>query len=197
MKIIAHRINNPQKTDKAINYGVDFLEVDVSQRALIPKFIAAHNFLAGKLGFGPLLETIFNKSTKDRLFLDIKFANRNFAKRFSKFINSMENGKIKICGRDWKVISQICHLHGFEAYYTIRDEEAWQRFKETLPFLKKPHGFSIRYSLIDQNLIEEIRNITRNAQIWAWVVNSNYELIRLKRLKIDGVITDNWQRLPI
>ena len=197
MQIVAHRVKNHKDAAKAIGAGADFLEVDVSQSALFSKFIIQHNILIGKFGIGPLLESLFIGKTKGRLFLDFKFANSHFANKFNKYIRDIDKGNVKICGRDWKIISNICHLNGFEVFYTIRSKKAWQKLKKSLPYLKKPHGFSIHYSLIDKNLIDEIREAAQNIQIWAWTVNSQKEFQRLENLQIDGIITDNWQHLPV
>lgn len=149
--------------------------------------------LRSKLGLGQLLKTIFVKNTKNKLFLDIKLANKQFATKFNNFVKNIEKEKIKICGMNWKTISEICQESKLEAYYTIRNAKSWEKFKKTLPFLEKPRGFSIHHSFIDESLIFEIKEIAKNIQIWAWTVNSKSEFARLEKLKVDGIITDKWK----
>jgi glycerophosphoryl diester phosphodiesterase len=195
VKIIAHGIKDPAFAKKAILSGVDFLEIDVTKRILSSRFTIQHNFLKGAFGIGPILETLLTAEIKTRAFLDLKpiSLSNTFAAKFTNLLIKHNVKNIKICGHEWKMISQICTESGALPYYTLKNKQSVIRFKKLMPHLKKPAGFSVKYNLIDEKFMKEFKR--KSTEIWTWTVNDAKEAKRLSLLKVDGIISDNWKNL--
>lgn len=195
MKIIAHGIKNPLAARKAINKGVDFVEIDVSKRFIFNKFTAQHNGLMGLAGIGPLLEKILTAEFKTRAFLDLKPVSprASFAYKLSELFLKTKLKDPKLCGHNWIMISHLAYKHNAKPYYTLRNQGSIQKFRRMFPHLKKPAGFSVRHDLIDEKFMKEFKK--KSVEIWTWTVNDVAEARRLINLEVDGIITDNWDKL--
>lgn len=195
MILIAHGVKNKNDAKFALKKGYNYLEIDVAKRIIFTKFTIMHGAIPGKLGFGPTLETLLTSKYKSKLFLDIKHASYSFrfTSRIVKLLELNKSQGIKICGPDWKVISNICRQTHAYPFYTLKDKNSFKKINQILPHIYKPSGFSINYKLIDEFLVRSLKSDYPNAQIWAWIVNHNDEVQRLQKLKIDGIITDNWR----
>ena len=194
MKTIAHKIENISQSRKALASGVDFLEIDVAKEILFSKFTTQHHGIKGKLGIGESLEPILAAIPQDKLLLDIKHASSSltFAKKFSDLLTRHSIKKARICGRDWEIISRICQKTGCMPFYTLAKVNDFKKLKKKLPKLTQPEGFSVNHMLIDKNLM---RNLSASRQIWAWTVNDSKEADRLAKLKVDGIITNEWETI--
>jgi len=197
VKIIAHSVGNLKEARNALKKGVDFIEVDVSKRIFLPKFVVQHSAIKGILGVGPILASLFIPSVRDRLFLDLKRAtfSLSFASKFAHLLSTFKVKGVRICGLNWPVISQLCEGNNLLPFYTLRTKEHVEKIKKILPFLKNPAGFSVHYSLIDKKFMEEFRNLPTSGQIWSWTVNDLTTVNQLAKLGVDGIITDDWEKL--
>lgn len=196
-KIIAHSVKNLKEARDALKSGVDFLEIDVAKRIFFNKFIAQHNGLLGIAGIGPMLEKILIAEVKTRAFLDLKpvsFRN-SFTSKLSQLILRVGLKNAKICGHDWKLISDLCEKSGARAYYTLKNKGSIHKIKKMVKELKKPYGFSVRHGLINKSLVRYLKSDYPLSEIWAWTVNDVREAKRLLGLGVDGIITDDYQKL--
>ncbi len=195
MKIIAHRVTDLTGAKRALEQGVDFIEVDVAKRFFIPKFTIQHNGLKGKLGIGPVLGSILVPSLQKKLFLDLKQANISFrfASKLSIFLKNFKVKPFRVCGHDWKIISSICKNNNLLPFYTIRNQERVDNLEIIIQNLAKPAGFSIHYTLIDKNLIRRLKSDYPKCEIWAWTVNDLKTARNLIKLGVSGIITDEYE----
>lgn len=197
MKIIAHGIKSLPQAKKAIRAGVDFLEIDVSKRFFGNCFTAQHNSLMGIFGLGPVLETLLTAEVRSRAFLDLKpVSYRNsFTHKFSELLLKIGVQDAKICGHDWQMLSKLSDDINAKPYYTIKNVQGLKKLKSMVKELKKPRGFSVKHDLIDKNFMAWIQTLHAKSSVWAWTVNDLSEANRLALLGIDGIITDEWQKL--
>lgn len=195
MKVIAHGISDPKIAKYAISKGVDFLEIDVSKRFFFNKFTAQHNGLFGLAGLGPILETLLTTEIRTRAFLDLKPISyrASFAARLAELLLRLGVKDARICGHNWKMLSLLSTKVNAKPYYTIRNQAGADRFRQMLPELKQPVGFSVHHKLIDEKFIKDFKR--KSVEIWAWTVNDMAETKRLMKMEIDGIITDNWETL--
>ena len=195
MKIIAHGIRNKFEAKKAFKAGVDFIEIDVSKKLFFGKFTAQHNGLLGILGIGPILENLLTAEIRSRTFFDLKpISYRNsFTHKLTLLLLKFGVKDAKICGHDWQMLSDLSDDINAKPYYTLKNSESIKKFKRMFTYLKKPVGLSVNHKLIDKKFMKEFKK--KSVQIWAWTVNDLAELKRLKKLGVDGIITDNWLRL--
>ncbi len=195
MKIIAHGIQDPKIAKYAISKGVDYLEIDVSKRFLFNKFTAQHNGLLGILGLGPLLESMLTREIRTRAFLDLKpLSPRNsFTLKLADLLVRLSVKEVKICGHNWTMLSLLSKKIAAKPYYTIKNEEGAQAFKKLLPTFSKPVNFSVKHSLINKKFMKDFKK--KSNEIWAWTVNDIEDTKRLMNLEVDGIITDNWEKI--
>lgn len=193
MKIIAHGITDPKTAKYAISKGVDFVEIDVSKQLLSGKFTVQHNGVLGILGLGPILETLLTKEVRTRAFLDLKPISyrESFTLKLAELLVKLSVKEVKICGHNWTMLSLLEKRINAKPYYTIKDIEGAEKFKEMLPNLSRPVGFSVRHELITEKFLKEFKK--KSTEVWAWTVNDLEETKRLLYLGVDGVITDNWE----
>lgn len=194
MKIIAHRVTDALQAKEALDTGADFIEIDVAKRFLFPKFVMEHNSLKGKLGIGPLLASIFIPKVRSKLFLDLKHANlsRNFAKKLSLVLKTFKIKNVRVCGLDWKIISQVCHDNNLLPFYTILDSVHLKEIEKALPNLKKPAGFSVYFPLLAHDVVKQFK---KHGEVWAWTVDDPKIAKDLVKLGVDGIITNNWREM--
>ncbi len=204
MKIIAHKIENIPQAKKALAAGANFVEIDVAKRIIFTKFTTQHHGIKGKFGIGENLESILSAVPPYKLLLDIKHANLSFTfvKKLSGLltVNNIKNARI--CGRDWQIISQICQKTTCLPFYTISTAGDVRKLKILLSKLASPAGFSVRRNLVDEELIRDLKSLPRGktdnfptSKLWAWTVNEIKEAKRLQKLGVDGIITDEWEKL--
>ena len=195
MQIIAHSVGNLKEARNALKKGVDFIEVDVSKRIFLPKFVVQHSAIKGILGVGPILASLFIPSVRDRLFLDLKRAtfSLSFAGKFAHLLSTFKVKGVRICGLNWPVISQLCEGNNLLPFYTLRTKEHVEKIKKILPSLKNPAGFSVYYELINKQFIEKFKD--DQTQVWAWTVNDLPTANQLAKLGVDGIISDKWENL--
>ncbi len=197
LKIVAHKIINIDQAENAVAAGIDFLEVDVAKRIIFSKFTTQHNAIAGKLGLGKPIEPLLSNGFTKKLYLDIKQASYSltFVDRFCELLKRYNIKNIRICGRDWQIISKICLKNNLLPFYTIDRKEDLKELITLLPKLFKPAGFSVRHSLINKYLIDYLKSIYPKSEIWAWTVNNSSEAKRLIVLGVDGIISDEWEKI--
>jgi len=195
LKIIAHGIKSLPEAKKAIRAGVDFLEIDVSKRFFFNKFCAQHNSLMGIFGIGQVLETLLTAEVRSRAFLDLKpVSYRNsFTHKFAELLLKIGAKNAKVCGHDWQMLSNLSDDINTKPYYTIKNLAGLKKLKKIIKELKKPRGFSIKHNLIDKSLIRRLKSEYPTSELWAWTVNEIKEVKRLKKLGVDGIITDEWE----
>lgn len=197
MKIIAHSVTNMEGAKNAIKLGCNFVEIDIAKQFLIPRFVIRHNGVLGKLGIGESINKLLDKNIQDNLYLDLKltFLSLTFKRRFSKVLKKIKLKNVRICGRDWEIVSDIAKKNNLLPFYTIASQRHKKRIDSILPNLTKPAGFSIRHKVLDKELIKLLKTRYPTCEIWAWVVNSKEEIQRMKKLGVDGITTDMYRLL--
>lgn len=195
---IAHAVKNLAEAKKAVDFGCDLLEVDISQNIVSGKFVIQHNGITGKLGIGQNFNDLLKSEFKNKLVLDLKHAkySLNYQRKLNNLLKKEETKSPKITGLDFKIISKIAKVNNAEAYYGFLNKKSISYFEKLASLLYKPAGFSIKSELIDGNLIKNLKSKFPKAQIWAWTVNDQIQTKRLEKLKVNGIITDNWKRSP-
>ncbi len=53
---------------------------------------------------------------------------------------------------------------------------------------------TVNKDLMDKDLIPHLKSDYPTSEIWAWTVNDLKEMQRLEKLKVNGIITDNWKQ---
>jgi len=192
VKIIAHSVSNLKEARVALKNGVDYIEVDVSKRILLPKFVVQHSIVKGILGVGPILASLLIPSIRDKLFLDLKRAtfSLSFANKFAHLLSTFKVKGVRICGFNWLIISKLCEGNNLLPFYTLKTEEHIEKIRKLSPSLKKPAGFSVHYSLINKKFLKEFKD--DQTQIWSWTINDLKMAKQLIGLGVDGIISDNW-----
>jgi len=195
MRVIAHSIGNLKEARKALKIGVDFLEIDVSKRILLPKFVIQHSVIKGIFGVGPILASLLIPNVRDKLFLDLKRASfsLSFASKFAHLLSNFKIKGVRICGTNWLIISRLCKGNNLLPFYTLRNKKSIEKIRKILPSLKKPAGFSVHYKLITKEFLEEFKN--DQVEIWSWTVNDLETAKQLIKLGVDGIISDNYALL--
>lgn len=146
----------------------------------------------GLFGFGPLLERILTAEFKTRAFLDLKPVSprASFAYKLSELLIKLKLEDPKLCGHNWEMISELADKNNAKPYYTFRNLESILIFKRKIHNLKKPAGFSVHHSMINEEFMDQFKK--KSTEIWAWTVNDAAEAKRLVSLGVDGIITDKW-----
>lgn len=196
MQIIAHSIETLNDAKKAVDYKCNLLEFDVSQNIFSGKFVIQHSGLKGKLGIGQNLDELLNSQYVNRLVFDLKHAkySLNYSNKFNKFLTKKKIKDLKLTGIDLKIISEIAKQNHAEVFYGFLNSKSINTFWQQSSILYKPAGFSIKSNLINEKLIDKLKSKYPKAQIWAWTVDSKDEVEKLKKLKIDGIVTNNWRK---
>lgn len=195
---IAHAVKTLVDAKKAIESNYDLLETDISQNIVSGKFVIQHNGITGKLGIGQNLDNLLKSEFKNKLVLDLKHAkySLNYQRKICRLLKEKKIKNLKITGIDLRIISEIARENNAEVYYGFLNKKSISNFEKLAPLLYKPSGFSIKSELINKNLVQSLKSQFPKAQVWAWTVNNQAEIKRLQKLKIDGIISDNWKRSP-
>lgn len=73
--------------------------------------------------------------------------------------------------------------------YLVEDNHGLKTFEESMGLLGfKPYIYSPAYKMIDVALVQKCHD--QGIKIIPWTVNSKKEIVRLKALKVDGIISD-------
>ena len=197
MKVIAHSIKSLHEARDALEKGSDFIEVDVAKRLLLPKFVIQHSAVKGVLGIGPILASVFIPKVREKLFLDIKdhAISLTFAAKLSHLLSAFKVKNVRICGLNWQVVSKLCEKNNLLPFYTLKNKNHVVKIKKVLPKLTPPAGFSIKYDLVDQSLIQYLKSDYPTSEIWAWTINNLQFAKQLGKTGVDGIITDKWEKL--
>lgn len=195
VKIIAHGIKDNKTAKDAIKKGVDFVEIDVSKRIFFSKFTAQHIGPFGLAGLGPILERLLTTEIKTRAFLDLKPVSYrvSFAYRLSELLLKLKLDDAKLCGHNWETISELAYKNNAKPYYTLKNMESVYKFRRVLHKLKKPAGFSVHHSLINEEFMNEFKK--KSTEIWTYTIDDLTEAKRVLALEVDGIITNNWKKL--
>ncbi len=195
MQKIAHAVQNLDEAQKAIDYGCDLLEIDISQNMFTGNFLIQHDAIKGKFGIGKNLLEILNSQFKEKLVLDLKAVkySPDFGRKFANLVGSAKIKNLILTSIDLKASSKIAQETNAEIYYGFINNKSINYFWKISSLLYKPAGFSVKSSLIDKDLIRRLKSTHPKSQIWAWTVNDGDEIKRLEKIGIDAVITDNWR----
>ncbi len=195
MKLIAHKIRNVKEAKTALAAGADYIEVDVSKSFFFSRFTTQHDTIKGKLGIGHKITPLFSKDFAKKLFLDIKHAklSRSYAQKLSLIFKSKNLKGFKISGNEWDIVHTLSKISNSSPYFTLGSIKDLLNIKNLIKKFKKPYKVSVRYTLIDKNFMKICKE--NRIEVWAWTVNDIKEAKRLKKLGVDGIITDEWQLL--
>lgn len=96
-------------------------------------------------------------------------------------------GRVRIQSFDYRVVREAWRLHDSLCYGLLVNDAS-----HTIPFLNElgftPHFLNPRYPLICRSLIEDLHG--RGIRVIPWTVNRPEDMLEMKRLGADGLITD-------
>ncbi len=196
MKLIAHAVQNQNEAKKALLFGCDLLEVDLSQNIFTGNFTVQHDAIKGKLGIGKNPFDLLKEIDGQKLLLDLKAAKYsfNFKREFEHLIDMTKIKGFKLTGLDFKVVSKIAQEFKSESYHGILNKRSMITFEKLYSDLNKPANVSIRLNLVNSNLIKFIKRKYKGIKIIVWTVNNKEEIDSLEKIGVDGVLTDIWRK---
>ncbi|MEZ5366401.1 MAG: glycerophosphodiester phosphodiesterase [Bryobacterales bacterium] len=204
--IIGHRgvaglpENSLEGFERAIEMGVDGIELDVRMTGTDGKLVVLHGSVVGERSLKnssydqirvtpegqvvPLLEEVLEKIGK-KTFLDIELKHDGCEEAATELIKKYCNPeKTMISGFDPKILETVHELlpelHLGFIFNRTQDEE--QRHNAPVDVVIP------QFRLASRELIEEIHE--EGLRVWAWTVNEEAEIKRLLNLGVDGFITD-------
>ena len=148
-----------------------------------------------KLGIPTLVE-VFH-ILPDNAFLNIEIKDAKVTKivvdEVEKFVrlNEIQYPNVLISSFNWEVLQEVKQLNP-KIQLGILEEE---NIKKALDFAKKIKGYSINpyFKLLTQEIIEESHK--NNIKVHTWTVNSPDDILWVKELGVDAIISDFPDRL--
>ena len=148
-----------------------------------------------KLGIPTLVE-VFH-ILPDNAFLNIEIKDAKVTKivvdEVEKFVrlNEIQYPNVLISSFNWEVLQEVKQLNP-KIQLGILEEE---NIKKALDFAKKTKGYSINpyFKLLTQEIIEESHK--NNIKVHTWTVNSPDDILWVKELGVDAIISDFPDRL--
>ena len=195
MKLIAHAVKNPLEAKKAIQFGCDFLEIDLSQNIFTGKFVLQHDALKGIMGIGKNPSSLLGTQLKEKLVIDLKAVkySPSFSRKFSELIKPLKIKNLRLTSIDLRASSKIAQENNAEIYYGFLNKRSVDYFWQISKSLYKPAGFSIRKDLICEDLVKNLKTHYPKSEIWVWTVDDKNEMEKLEHLGVEAVVTDNWK----
>lgn len=96
--------------------------------------------------------------------------------------------RIRLQSFDARIVAEAHRLAPELSYgFLVEDLNALDQFPDCLGFV--PDFVNPHYSLVDRQLVEKLHGY--GVRVIVWTVNLPEEMIRLKRLGVDGIITDH------
>lgn len=192
---VAHNAgDSPESIAESIAAGAEVIEIDL--RSSEGELVSAHNRLLAIRFFSFVLgmraeEAIGAASSADGLLLDLKQSDPEYLELVSRLIGIIDPNKIVYLSTpDIAALEQIfAEQAKVIPLLTIRDTDslAWFLGLETPP--ESVAGVSIRYKLLDSQVIEQL--CRRNLVIFAWPVDDPMDALNLIASGVDGITTGN------
>jgi glycerophosphoryl diester phosphodiesterase len=199
--------NTLASIEKAIALNVSIIELDVHlssdneimvihdekiDRTTIKKgFVKDYTSMALKELHIPALEDIF-LLINQRCIINIEIKDANATKKviqlIEKFINvyHWNYNLFQISSFDWSVLEEVAVTNSKIAIGVLTEES----IEKALAFAKKIKAHSINpyFKLLNQEKANLIH--TNGFKIYTWTVNSTEDIIFVKSLQVDGIISD-------
>ncbi len=197
--------------EKAIALNVDAIELDVhlsSDNEIMVIHDATIDRTTSKNGFAkefssielkelniPTLEDVFHL-INHRCIINIEIKDANATKKviqlIEKFINEHDwkYNQFHISSFDWVVLEEVshyCHSDNGGISIGVLTEDS---IETALAFAKKINAHSINpyFKILNQEKANLIR--ANGFKIYTWTVNSAEDIIFVKSLQVDGIISD-------
>ncbi len=192
---------------KAIDLGVDGIELDVHlssdgkvmvihdetvDRTTLEKG-SVKDFTFEELeAFGiPTLEAVFDL-VKDQCFINIELKTYEAADKVAELIeqyvseNDWKYEQIIVSSFDWNAIQQVHFLNDKIKIGVLTQTD----LDLALAFAKfiKAHSIHPYYHLLTAENVAKIQS--KNFKVYSWTINEPEDIIFVKSLQIDGIITD-------
>ena len=193
--------------EKALAINVDAIELDVhlsSNNEIMVIHDATIDRTTNKKGFVkeytsialkelniPTLEEVFHLINQ-RCIINIEIKNANATQKviqlIEKFINEhhWNYDLFQISSFDWEVLEEV-YISNSKIAIGVLTEDS---IEKALAFAKKIKAHSINpyFKLLNQEKVTLIH--TKGFKIYTWTVNSTEDIIFVKSLQVDGIISD-------
>lgn len=137
-----------------------------------------------------LQEVINIIGTKAGYNIEIKIEGSEREEAAIKLINLIDGEGIEdmcvVTSFDFKIIKRIKELAPHIKTGVILEEECedWERILE----VTGADGISVNYKFLSEEIVKKIKS--RKKFVYTWTVNDSYEIKKIKKLKVDGIISD-------
>jgi len=193
--------------EKAITLHVDAVELDVhlsSDNEIMVIHDATIDRTTTKKGFVkeftstalkelniPTLEDVFHLINK-RCIINIEIKDANATQKVIQLIETFINEHhwnydlFQISSFDWEVLEEVALSNSKIAIGVLTEDS----IEKALAFAKKINAYSLNpyFKLLNQ---EKVKLIHANGfKIYTWTVNSTEDIIFVKSLQVDGIISD-------
>jgi len=192
---IAHAANSAEAIKKALEAGVDFVEIDIWKAPTRGELAVIHQGLAGVFGFGHKLEDVLTRDiveTDGHLYFDLKWGGDKAGYQLMKFLRQRKYPcKPTISSTDWQTLLNLSQRQGVRPHYTISTGFDLTRFKAEIKKYGQPpeKGISICHSLLTPREIQYFSD--QGFEIFAWTVDDLKRIKELQELGVDGIVTNN------
>ena len=198
---------------KAIDLGCDGIELDV-HCCKSGEIVVIHDYTIDRTTFGtgfvknltltelkkyeiPTLEEVLNL-IDNHILVDIELKSNDCVKKVMKIINHYIEFKnwspinFLISSFDWNNLSEITLYNYYNINIAVITEKS---IEKTLEIAKKIKVFAIipNYKLLNQ---ENVTLLKENGfKIYTWTVNEIADIEKMKKLNVDGIISDFLDRI--
>ena len=204
---------------KAIELGADGIEIDVF-RCLTGEIVLFHDKTLDNLSNGtgyieekslselkelnilgskhsiPTLEEVI-KSIGKEVFLNIELKGSNTSKGSLEMVNKyVKSGKIKLSNIlfssfNWKELSKLRSLDSNVKIALITGEDPLEAISPALSL--NAIAINPNYKKLNKDNVQKI--FSSGLKIYTWTVNNKLDIIKVKSLKVNGIITDFPERI--
>ena len=204
---------------KAIELGADGIEIDVF-RCLTGEIVLFHDKTLDNLSNGtgyieekslselkelnilgskhsiPTLEEVI-KSIGKEVFLNIELKGPDTSKGSLEMVNKyVKSGKIKLSNIlfssfNWKELSKLRSLDSNVKIALITGEDPLEAISPALSL--NAIAINPNYKKLNKDNVQKI--FSSGLKIYTWTVNNKLDIIKVKSLKVNGIITDFPERI--
>lgn len=197
---------------KAIDMGVDGIELDVhlssdgkvvvihddtidrttSHKGLVTDFSAVELEILGI----PPLESVFDLTDK-KCFINVELKTYETAAKVAEIIEfyvaekGWDYGQIIVSSFDWNALQQVHLLNENILIGVLTSTD----LKLAMAFARFMKAYSIHpyYHLLTAENVQQLQS--KNFKVYPWTINEPEDIIFVKSLQVDGIITDFPERI--